>query len=220
MKTILCYGDSNTWGFDFRGGRFPREERWPNVMQRELGEKFDVVEEGLNGRTAGQDDPDDDCPEAKNGRRFLIPCLRSHFPLDLIILMLGTNDLKVRFFTTVEKVAEDVGALAGTARAELGAMQGYEPEILIVAPTPIGDTIEDSPFGEAFGGRRAIRPSVELADALRRTARRDSCHFLNAGEITEPNPVDAVHFTREGHRLFGTQAARKVKEIFARDSLG
>ena len=215
MKTILCYGDSNTWGFNYQGGRFPPEERWPDVMQRELGEDFYVVAEGLNGRTAGHDDPDDDCSEAKNGRRFLIPCLRSHFPLDLVILMLGTNDLKVRFFTTVDKVAEDVGTLAGMARTELRDLQGYEPEILLVAPMAIGDGIEHSVFRDVFGGRRAVRPSAELADALRRIAGRNSCHFLNAAEIAEPNPVDAVHFTREGHRLFGTRAARKVKEIFA-----
>lgn len=214
MKTILCYGDSNTWGLNYQGGRFQMEERWPNVMQRELGNDFHVVEEGLNGRTVGEDDPDDDYPEAKNGRNFLIPCLRSHFPLDLVILMLGTNDLKVPFFTTVDKIAKDVDVLVAMTRTELQIRQGYQPEILIVSPTVIGDGIKNSVFRDAFGGGLAIRPSMELADALRRTAKRRSCYFLNAAEITGPNPVDAVHFTREGHHLFGTEAARKVKEIF------
>lgn len=215
MKTILCYGDSNTWGLNYQGGRFLPEKRWTNVMQRELGEGFYVVEEGLNGRTAGQDDPDDDCPEAKNGRKFLIPCLRSHFPLDLVILMLGTNDLKVHFFLSVDKVADDIGVLIRTTRAELRTRQGYEPEILLVAPTIIGDTIENSVFRDAFGGRRAIRPSVELADALRKTAERNACHFLNAAAVAAPNPVDAIHLTQEGHCRLGREAARKVREIFA-----
>lgn len=216
MKTILCYGDSNTWGFDHEtGGRFPHGERWPNVMQKQLGDHFQVIEEGLNGRTTAKDDPDDESPEAKNGQRYLIPCVRSHYPLDLIILMLGTNDLKEKFFTTVDEIAENAGTLVGLCRRELDGRQEYEPKILLVAPIVIGSTIETSVFGEEFGGKRSIAPSTELADALRKTSERFACDFLNAAQIAKPNEDDAIHFSREGHRQFGTAAARKVREIFS-----
>ncbi len=216
MKTILCYGDSNTWGFDHETqGRFPYGERWPNVMQKQLGNHFQVIEEGLNGRTTALDDPDDECPQAKNGKSYLIPCLRSHYPLDLVILMLGTNDLKANFFTTVEKIAENAGKLVKLARRELAGRQGYEPKILLVAPMAVGKTIETSVFNKEFGGQKSIAPSMELADVLRKTAESLSCDFLNAAQIAKPNEDDAIHFSREGHWRFGRAAAQKVQEIFA-----
>lgn len=216
MKTILCYGDSNTWGLNSETEkRFPPAERWTTLLQEQLGGEYRVVEEGLNGRTTGMDDPGDGCPQAKNGQSYLVPCLRSHAPVDLVILMLGTNDLKVNFFTSVDQIAENIGTLIQTARTELGTFQGYEPKILLAAPMPVGDTIETSRFREAFGGRRAIAPSVELATALRRTAGKNSCAFLDAGKIAQPNPIDAIHFSREGHRSFAMAAAQKVREIFA-----
>lgn len=215
MKTILCYGDSNTWGYNHETqGRFSYGERWPNVMQKHLGDRFRVIEEGLNGRTTAKDDPDDEYPEAKNGQSYLIPCLRSHSPLDLIILMLGTNDLKEKFFTTVDEIADNAGKLVELSRNELCGRQEHEPEILLVAPIAIGSTIETSVFREEFGGRKSIVPSIALADALRRTSERFACRFLNAAQIARPNEGDAIHFSREGHRQFGEAAARKVQEIF------
>lgn len=215
MKTILCYGDSNTWGFYYgTGGRFSPEERWPNIMQQ-LGSNFHVIEEGLNGRTAGHDDPNDDYPEARNGRKTLIPCLRSHYPLDLVIIMLGTNDMKAKFSMTADAIAKDIGILANMAWKDLCFHQGYEPKILLAAPVLIAPTIETSPFGEEFGGERALPKSAALADALRRTAERCSCSFLNAAESSEANPIDAIHLSRESHRSFGMAVAQKVQEIFA-----
>ena len=95
MKTILCYGDSNTWGYNpSMGGRYARDERWPGVLRKELGEGYLVIEEGLNGRTTVWDDP---IEGYKNGKTYLVPCLETHKPLDLVIILLGTNDLKMRF---------------------------------------------------------------------------------------------------------------------------
>lgn len=214
MKTILCYGDSNTWGIDYAtGGRVPFDERWPNVMQRELGGGFRVIEEGLNGRTTAEDDPADEYPEAKNGAKALIPCLRSHAPLDLVLLMLGTNDLKIPFFTSVEQIAKNIGRLAEMTQKELKAFQGHTVPVVLIAPMAIGETIDQSPFCAAFGGHQVIAPSVKLAQAISDEARRRSCPFLDASKIAVPNKVDAVHFTSEGHSHFGKAAAQKVKEI-------
>lgn len=214
MKTILCYGDSNTFGFDSTtGGRIPYGMRWPNVLQQQLGGGYHVIEEGINGRTAAEDDPTDDRPEVKNGKKGLVFCLRSHFPLDLVILMLGTNDLKERFFTTAGQVARNVGDLVDLTRQELAGSQDREPEILIAAPMPLGDSIESSPFCAVFGGRKALAPSIELARALRGEAERKSCRFFDAGAVAKPNPVDSVHFSREGHRVFGEAVAREVLKI-------
>ncbi|WP_326975487.1 GDSL-type esterase/lipase family protein [Caproicibacter sp. BJN0012] len=216
MKTILCYGDSNTWGFNYETlERFPYGVRWPNVMQKILGDNFRVIEEGLNGRTTALDDPNDDCPEARNGLKYLNPCIRSHYPIDLMIFMLGTNDLKADLFTTVDDIARNMERLIELSRKELDARQGYEPKILLAAPTAIGTSIERSMFCNEFNGKKSIPLSAELEETLFKTSERLFCYFLNAGEITKPNEVDAIHFNREGHRLFGEAAAQKVREIFA-----
>lgn len=215
MKTILCYGDSNTWGLNYESQkRFPFAERWPNVMQQQLGCGFHVIEEGLNGRTTSFDDIDDEWKEAKNGRKYLVPCLRSHFPLDLVIIMLGTNDLKVKFFTSVSDISKRIGILIKLTLKELQTRQKYEPKILLAAPMAIGDTIDSSVFKEVFGGKEAIAPSIKLAEELRKTAEDYSCYFLNAADIAKPNPMDAIHFSTEGHKQFGIAAALKVQQIF------
>src|SRR3954462_1773041 len=95
MKTIVCFGDSNTWGYDpASNGRFGPTNRWTGVLQTALGSDYRVIEEGLNGRTTTVDDPIHD---HRNGRHYLPPCLESHAPFDLVTIMLGTNDLKARF---------------------------------------------------------------------------------------------------------------------------
>ncbi len=110
MKKILCYGDSNTWGhIPVTGGRYGDDVRWTGVLQAALGEGYRVIEEGLNGRTTVHDDPIEGV--YKNGKHYLIPCLESHRPLDLVIMMLGTNDLKMRFSLPPSDIARGVEAL-------------------------------------------------------------------------------------------------------------
>lgn len=214
MKTILCYGDSNTWGFNSEtGGRFFWEERWTGILQRELGERFRVIEEGLNGRTAGMDDPTEERPWERNGALYLYPCLRSHDPVDCVVLMLGTNDLKTQFFTTTADLAARIEALIAIVREVLGGYQGYLPEILLISPPPVGERIAFSPFSEEFGGEKSIGRSKELADAYQRIARNDSCAFLNAAELVKPGEADSIHLTRKGHRILGFAVAGKIREI-------
>mgnify|MGYP001272416558 CR=1 FL=1 len=112
MRTILCYGDSNTHG-QIPGGtpldRYTLLQRWPGVLARELGKGWHIIEEGLSGRTTVHDDPIEGA--LKNGRTYLRPCLMSHAPLDLVIIMLGTNDLKARFSQPASEVAMGIGCL-------------------------------------------------------------------------------------------------------------
>src|SRR5215208_827241 len=132
MRTVLCYGDSNTWGYEpATGNRFPEDMRWPGVLARELGEGFRVIEEALNGRTTVRDDP---VEEYKNGKDYLSPCLESHAPLDLVIIALGVNDLKARFFASASDVADGAGVLVSIARRSGSGPNGRPPAVLLVAP--------------------------------------------------------------------------------------
>ncbi len=147
MKVILCYGDSNTWGYDpVTQDRFPVEERWPGVLAQELGAGYRVVEEGLGGRTTVWDDP---IEGYKNGREYLIPCLETHKPIDLITILLGTNDLKKRFSVSAYDVAASAGVLIDVVQKSAAGIGGRAPEILLMAPPPFARLSE---FAEMFEG--------------------------------------------------------------------
>ncbi len=148
MKTILCYGDSNTWGSDPEtGDRFPEDTRWPGVVRRTLGDGYHVIEEGLPGRTTVREDPIEG--EHKNGRAYLRPCLESHRPIDLVTLMLGTNDLKQRFGSSASDIAQGAASLAEMALRSGCGPGGGAPAVLLVAPPPVGRLTD---MGQMFEG--------------------------------------------------------------------
>jgi len=147
MKTILCYGDSNTWGYNpLTKERYSREERWTGILQKELGEDYEVIEEGLNGRTTVWDDP---IEGYKNGKEYLIPCLESHRPVDLVIIMLGTNDLKKRFSLSTFEIANGAKVLVNIVQKSKAGPGEIAPKVLLMAPPPVGKLTE---LAEEFEG--------------------------------------------------------------------
>ena len=209
-KRILCFGDSNTWGYDPRGGRYDEETRWPMRLQKLLGEDFAVVEEGFNGRTCVYDDPIEG--GYKSGADYLPPCLMSHSPLDLVIIMLGTNDTKRRFSLTPMTIGEGMMQLIRLARLYAVDAQGNAPKVLIVAPPPIRDNLMKSRHGECFG-EQAIAVSKGLAAEYARIAKLLRCEFFDAASWAEVSSADAVHFTKEGHLGLAEGLSRKIKQI-------
>lgn len=207
MKTILCFGDSNTWGYDpVSGERFPRDIRWPGVLRRQLGDDYFVIEEGLNGRTTVWDDP---IEGYKNGKEYLIPCLETHRPLDLVVIMLGTNDLKLRFSVSAYDIGKSMAVLVDIVKKSASGPGDTAPEIVIVAPPPVTKLTE---FGEMFAGSE--EKSRRLAGHYSVVADEYAVHFLNAGEVLQCSDLDGIHFERAEHRLLGRAVAAKVQEIF------
>jgi lysophospholipase L1-like esterase len=206
-RTIVCFGDSNTHGAPPDGGeRFPRDVRWPGVLAVELGPGFHVVEEGLNGRTTRYDDPD---VAGRNGSRYLVPCLHSHEPVDLLVLMLGTNDLKRDLGATAPGVARNVGHLVDLARESLAGAGGTPPRILVVAPPPLtGPTPLQTLWAYADD---AVDVSRDLARWLRLVAEADGVGFLDAGEVAVAALPDGVHLDVGGHRALGRAVAAWVR---------
>ena len=152
MRTCLCYGDSLTWGtatVPRPAGRYAPHERWPGVLRTALGDGWLVIEEGLPGRTTVSDDPVEGIE--KNGRTYLVPCLGSHKPLDTVVLMLGTNDLKARFNKSAWEIAAGVGKLVDIVKTtpEVGR-GGRLPDILVVCPPPTRDHLPG--YAEMFAG--------------------------------------------------------------------
>ena len=206
MKTVLCYGDSNTWGYEpASGDRFPEDVRWPGVLARELGSAFRVIEEGLNARTTVRDDP---VEEYKNGKDYLRPCLESHKPLDLVIVALGVNDLKARFSASASDVADGAGVLVAIAQRSGAGPRGGPPAVLLVTPPPVGKLTE---LAEMFAG--AEEKSRGLGRQYRRVADKHGCELLDAGDLVRSSDLDGIHLEAGEHRKLGEAVATRVKEI-------
>ena len=206
MRTILCYGDSNTWGYDpVTGGRFGREARWPGVLARELGDGYAVIEEGLNGRTTVWDDPID---RYRNGREYLIPCLESHAPLDLVVIALGVNDLKARLGPSASDIADGAGALVETVQKSATGPDGSAPGVLLLAPPPVGD-LGDS--AEMFEG--APEKSRGFSKHYARVADKYGCGLLDLAEIVSVSTVDGIHFEAKEHEEIGREVGHRAKAM-------
>jgi lysophospholipase L1-like esterase len=213
MKRILCYGDSNTYGHNPETEkRFAESERWTKLLGELLGPGYHVTEEGLNSRTAAQT-PEDE--PYLNGLTYLEPCIRSHQPLDLIILMLGSNDMKTCFHMTPEAIAEEMRSLIRTARrVNHEAENGRDDcQILLVSPFYILESIANHPYREYYGDTWGVELSHKLAPYYEKVAREEACAFINAAEYITVSEIDGLHMDRKGHQAFAALMAKEVHKL-------
>lgn len=215
-KHIVCLGDSNTHGYcadpadcEDGGIRFNENERWTRRLQNLLGEEYLVVEEGLSGRTTCFDDP---LHEGLSALQYITPCLKSHEFVDLLIIMLGTNDVKDRFAVSAACVAIGMGRLVKKAIAT-ECWGDKRPNILVIAPPHIGDGMFASPVGVTMGADCAAK-SRELAKYYKEQCDLIGCHFLDAQSLgCEFNQVDYMHLTNKGHETLAKALAEKIPEL-------
>lgn len=204
IKRIVCYGDSNTWGYDPEAQN-RMDTRWTRVLGTALGSGYEIIEEGLGGRTTVWDDP---IEGAKNGKTYLAPCLDSHGPFDLIILMLGTNDLKKRFSLPASDIAQGAGVLVRLVQSSNSGRNYKAPEVLLLAPPP---TTRLTALAEMFEG--AEEKSRKFAHYFAQIAGETGCHFLDTSSIIVSSPIDGIHFETAEHKKLGEALAKKVVEI-------
>ena len=208
MPVIVAFGNSNTWGYDpATGARFPRPKRWPSVMQRELGDEFEVIAEGLNGRTTVHDDP---IEPHRCGADALPGCLMSHAPLDLVIIALGCNDLKKRFSVSPGDIAEGAARLVAIARTQTVGPDGGPPRVLLIAPPPVARL---TAFAEMFEG--AVEKSRLLGERYRAIAARDRVALLDASAVIRCSDLDGIHFEADQQELLGRAAAEAARKALA-----
>jgi len=207
MHRILCYGDPITWGcIPQTEGRYPEDTRWPGVLRKELGQDYRVIEEGLGGRTTVWQDPLS--RGYRNGKDYLIPCLESHRPLDLVIIMLGTNDLKARFSLTVYDIAAGGAVLVDLVLKSGAGRDGRPPNVLLIAPPSVYEGSEVV-FAEAFKGAR--EKSLRLGAAFHRVASERGCFFLDADKIVKSSQLDGIHLETKEHQKLGTTVAKVIR---------
>ncbi|MBW7477184.1 SGNH/GDSL hydrolase family protein [Paenibacillus oenotherae] len=209
-KTIVCFGDSNTWGYDASTGtRFDEDTRWTGLLAASLGSDYRVVEEGLSGRTSVCDDP---LFEGLSGLSYLYPCLLSHSPLNLVIIMLGTNDTKERFGLTSYNIAQGIVRLARKARESAAGIGGQAPEVLVVSPPAIGGKYVHTSIGKPMGSQCSGK-SLELADHLESLIAGTDIHFADAKLHVSMNEIDYMHLDAGGHRLMAEFMRGQVTSI-------
>lgn len=209
MFNILCFGDSNTFGTNPSGGRWPRDQRWTGVLQQRMGSGFYVIEEGLGGRTASAEDF---LELDRNGRKHLPIALHSHRPLDLVILMLGTNDMKHRFHLLPVDIAQ--GA------AELGRIvENYDygpdymvPKVLLISPILIREGIEHSKFS-GFSAN-AVQVSHQLAPLYRAHAGEHSWLYMDAASVTQASDLDKLHMDSANHHTLALAIEDIIRKAF------
>lgn len=208
MKTVLCYGDSNTYGYnpdEGRGSRYPYEKRWTSILGELLGDEYYIVAEGLNGRTTAYDRPGFPW---KNGLSPLAAIMGSHKPLDYIVFMLGTNDCNIEMELSAEKIAYGMEMLVNVAREISMVQQERTPEIIIVASAPIDGDIEKSPFyGEIDAS--SVEKSKKLIGLYKNIAERYGCKFINGSELDVAS--DCEHLTEKGHRQLAELVASEIR---------
>ena len=215
-KHIVCLGDSNTHGYcadpaDCADGgiRYNESERWTRRLQEQLGEEYLVVEEGLSGRTTCFDDP---IHEGLNALHYIYPCLKSHEFVDLLVIMLGTNDTKDRFGASAACIALGMARLVKKAMAT-ECWGENKPNILVVAPPPIGEGMLTSPVADTMGSG-CVEKSRQLARYYKEQCELLGCHFLDAAELgAEFNTVDYMHLTRKGHAALAEGLAKQIPAL-------
>ncbi len=212
-KHIVCFGDSNTYGYraDAVGEKFMRydeSERFPTRLQALLGEDYLVIEEGLCGRTTVFEDA---LTEGLCGLNYITPCLKSHSPVDLLIIMLGTNDVKERFGVSAQCIGEGMHRLLQKA-IHTDCWAG-SPQILVVAPPHIGEEVRNTAvFG--FMGEGCVEKSRELAIFYKEKATALGCDFIDANVIENAFiEVDHMHFTARAHEELSKILAEYIQKM-------
>ena len=207
MITVLCYGDSNTYGFiPETGRRFPFDVRWTGILQQRLIASARIIEEGLNGRTTVYDEP---LRVGKNGATYLPILFESHSPVDIVVLMLGINDLLDFFELTARDAARGISRLVDTIRICSGSLDYPAPTIVIVAPPialPLAPEMKKHCPGDPA-------KSYQLGAEFKRVAEAQDCLFIDAAQIVTTSEVDGVHLDAENHKKLGLAVAELLAKL-------
>ncbi|MTI44054.1 lysophospholipase L1-like esterase [Roseibium hamelinense] len=210
--SVVCFGDSLTWGFNpVDRTRYGPHLRWTRLLQKELGESFYIIEEGLNGRTTVFEDP---VRGDKNGLAHLATIRKTHMPIDILIIMLGTNDLQSRFQMSAETIGAAMSRLLDYSGRDTDDPEGRAPKTLLVCPPPLG-VFAETPFEDFFLGDDRHDQARKLPEVYQRIARLYGAEFFDAGSVVSVSKVDAIHLDPEMQPPLARAIAERVRQMVA-----
>ena len=212
-RRIVCFGDSNTWGYNPESGsRYSDDIRWTKLLEKKLGGDYRIIEEGQNGRTIANPDPWE--WGTKCGMDQILPILESHMPMEALVIMLGSNDLKSKFGLPAPDIA---GSLQNMLKSVRGHLRYYlnnpDLKILIIAPPALGDNFASSPFAEFFDADSVVQKSKDISKWFELVAGQFGCEFLNATSQVTAGDVDSLHLSPEGHAKLAELVYQKLKSM-------
>ena len=210
-KRILIYGDSNTHGFRVDNGlRFGADVRWTGLCQHLLGDDYEILEEGLNGRTTCHDE----CGmEFRNGLAYIEPCIRTHLPLDMVCVMLGSNDLKRDFQQDAQSIAANAAEVLEKARWVINSKYPDNTcQYVLISPPEIEPDMLCGPFAWDFEGLKTVETSKAFASAFEQQANLHDFLFFDAAKHTKPCKIDGLHLDESGHRSLAEGFVPWLKE--------
>lgn len=213
-KNIMCFGDSLTWGWNPTAegvpvNRYTVNERWTALTATALGDGYNIIEEGLSGRTTAVDDPTD---PRLNGSTYLPSALASHLPLDLVVIMLGTNDTKSYFNRSAFEIAAGMSILLGQIAGSAGGVgTAYPaPQILLMAPPPLA-SMSHPWFDDLFKG--GVEKTIELGRHYKSLAAFFGVEFINLGDHITTDGIDGIHFDIENNAAVSQLVTPKIRSM-------
>ena len=201
---VLCYGDSNTWGYiPNKGTRYPANKRWTGILQNIIGTSYEVIEEGLNGRTTDLDDPNH---EGMSGLSYLAPCFKSHFPLDYLIIMLGSNDLKNRFNRDAKSISIGIRRIVQKVKDLCIAERQSLPKIILINPPTVDEQMCN--LAETFKG--ALKKSKMLPELYAHISIEEKCILLDLQKFVKTSKLDGFHLDEDAHAIIGKILSKNI----------
>lgn len=209
IKTVLCYGDSNTFGYNNMLNPMRFERRWTRELQALLGNDYYVIEDGLPGRTACFTKAED---AYLCGCNDIFYSMNKHLPLDMIIIMLGTNDHKHNYHLSNADIVEGLSKCISRVKLSARTYNLKIPKIMLVAPAPINNYLLQGPFSDMFG-KDSIKLSEELSKEIEALANKKGCLYMEAGRYITNGASDGVHLDQNGHIKLAELLAKKLREV-------
>lgn len=206
MKNILCFGDSNTYGLrPDNGDRYTSDIRWTGILSKKLASRdYRIIEEGLCGRTTVFEDS---TRIGRNGSLYLPVFLESHYPVDTVVLMLGTNDCKTIYNASSTVIGRGIEILLKQIRAFKDDM-----EIILISPIHLGEKVWQKEYDPEFN-QQSVVTSKELKAVFQRLAEEYDCKFLAASDVAEPSETDQEHMDEKSHELLAGAIFEKLVNI-------
>ncbi len=211
MKRIVCFGDSLTFGYDPKTAmRFQENDRYPCILNKLLGSEYQVIEEGQCGRTIAVDDFSEG---EKNGIKYIIPCIESHKPLDLLIIMLGSNDIKDKFNYSTSDIASELELMLEKIQAYNMFHLDNKMKVLVIAPPIVSEGVKKSWFSDSYTFESCNKKTKELYNYYKMACNKYNCYAMDSNLYIETSKYDGIHIDEENQNKLGVAIYNKILEL-------